>query len=415
VGNPVKNKAYFIQLDREDPLAGEREKYSLPDDIAYFVGNSLGAMPKAAKTRISEAVEQEWGKGLVKSWNSADWINLPVNLGGKIARLIGADAQEVIVADTTSINLYKIIIAALELNPGRTTVVTENSGFPTDLYILQGIAQLLPERVKIKAVRRQNILDAIDADTALIVLSHVDYRTGELIDMQSHTEAAHQKGSLILWDLCHSAGVIEVALNQAKADFAVGCGYKFLNGGPGAPAFIFVASRWIERVNQPLTGWMGHTAPFEFSNTYEPASTIKKMLTGTHPVLAASSLDGAIDTLLQADIKLIREKSIKLGDLFAELMQPLCDKYGFRLASPQESSCRGSQICYQHEYGYEIMQALIDKGVVGDYRKPNVLRFGFAPVYQRYSDVWTAVTVLIDVMENQEWINFRNEKAMTVT
>lgn len=411
-----KTKDDFLAMDAADPLACERQKYSLPEGTTYFVGNSLGAMPKASRERILQAVEQEWAHGLVESWNNADWINLPERIGSKIATLIGASGHEVVVADSTSVNLAKLIVAALQLKPGRKTIITESSSFPTDLYIMQGIANQLSSGVEIKTLDRDEIKHAVDENTALLVLSHVDYRTGELLDMDEYSNIAHDAGALILWDLCHSAGVIDVELNKYNADFAVGCGYKYLNGGPGAPAFIYVADRWIATINQPLTGWMGHQSPFEFSQKHKPADNIKKMLTGTPPVLAASCLEGAVDTLLEADIQLVRQKSMQLGQLMIELMQQFdCESFGFELVSPQIAVQRGSQVCYQHEYGYAIIKALIAKGFLADYRNPGVLRFGFAPVYQRYIDVWNLVSVLVDIMERESWKVFKDIKQQAVT
>lgn len=411
-----RTKDDFLAMDACDPLAGEQQKYSLPDGVTYFVGNSLGAMPLASKNRILQAVEQEWGNGLVESWNDAGWINLPERIGGKIAQLIGASEHEVIVADSTSVNLAKLIITALEMQPDRKTIITESSSFPTDLYILQGIRDHFDDGVNIKALKRGDIRQAIDENTALLVLSHVDYRTGELLDMAEYTKIAHDAGALILWDLCHSAGVIDVELKRDNADFAVGCGYKYLNGGPGAPAFVYVADKWIESINQPLTGWMGHQCPFDFSPDYKPAQSIRKMLTGTPPVLAATCLEAAVDTLLEADIKLVRKKSMSLGQLMIELMNQFdCESFGFELVSPTRAEQRGSQVCYWHENGYAIVKALIARGVLGDYRNPNVLRFGFAPAYQRYVDVWNLVTIIVEIMESESWLAFKDVKQQAVT
>ncbi len=404
-----------IALDEQDPLAGEAGKYYLPEGMLYFVGNSLGALPLAAAQRVASIIRDEWGEELVSGWNKAGWYSSPTRVGDKVARLIGADAGEVTVTDSTSVNLFKSIIAATGLNPQRRVCLTDRKIFPTDLYIMQGIEELLGDRFTLKAVQRNRIADAIDDDLALLVLSHVDYRSGDIFDMQDITHRVHEAGGLVLWDLCHSAGIFDVRLNEVDADFAVGCGYKFLNGGPGAPSFVFVAKRHQKQINQPLTGWMGHADPFAFNESYESAPGIRKMLCGTPSVIAMGCFEAALDQLLPVSIAAIREKSTKLTRLFIDLMKERCAGFGFTLISSENDAIRGSQISYTHENGYAIMQALIARNVIGDFRAPDCVRFGVAPLYTSYMDIWQAVGTLKTIMETEAWQEFQAQNMADVT
>jgi len=404
-----------VDLDEKDPLALEAVKYYMPQDVLYFAGHSLGALPITAQERVASIIADEWGGQLVGGWNSAAWYSSPARVGAKIAQLIGADADEVTVADSTSVNLFKSIIAAMGLNTQRKVCLTDREIFPTDLYIMQGIEDLLGERFTLKAVQRDCIPDEIDDDTGLLVLSHVDYRTGDVFDMQNITRRAHEAGGLVLWDLCHSAGIFDINLNEAKADFAVGCGYKFLNGGPGAPSFVYVAKRHQENISQPLTGWMGHANPFAFNETYKSAPGIRKMLCGTPSIIAMGCLEAALDELLPVSIKAIRDKSTKLTRLFIELMKERCAAFGFTLISSENDDIRGSQISYTHEQGYAIMQALIASNVIGDFRAPDCVRFGVNPLYLSYMDIWQAVDTINVIMATEAWREFQGRRKEAVT
>lgn len=399
-------------LDREDPLAERRAMFFLPEGTIYLDGNSLGAMPKAVRGPLAQAVDREWGQDLIQSWNTADWIGLPARVGARIAPLIGAAAGEVIAADSTSVNLFKLAAGALALRPGRKVIVSEPGNFPTDLYILQGLRDLIPG-VELRIVARDRLAEALNQDVALLLLTHVHYKTGAIHDMAGLTAAAHTAGALALWDLSHSAGALAVELNRCQADLAVGCGYKYLNGGPGAPAFLFIAKGLQEEFRSPLTGWMGHAQPFAFADDYAPAAGVLRGLCGTPSVLALTVLEAALGAFDGVDMADIRAKSMALGDLFLALVAERCP--GFGLACPADASARGSQVALTHEHGYAIMQALIARKVVGDFRAPDVLRFGFTPLYVRYVDVWDAVNRLAAVMDSGEWRAPRFHEVSAVT
>ncbi len=400
--------------DRADPLAKFRDQFVLPDGVIYLDGNSLGALPKAAVLRMREAVEQQWGRDLIKSWNLHDWIGLPRRVGAKIARLIGAKPDEVVAADSTSVNLFKLLAAAVRLRAGRDVILSEPGNFPTDLYVAQGLIDLLGGRHRLELVPGEEIEAAIDERVAVVSLTHVNYKSGRVHDLNRVSAAARAKGALMLWDLAHSAGALPVDLNGAGADLAVGCGYKYLNGGPGAPAFLFIAERHQDTISPPLSGWMGHAHPFTFDIGYEPAAGIARNLCGTPPVLSMAALDAALDVMLEADMNEIRKKSLALGDLFLTLVEQRCAGHGCRPGSAARHE-RGSQVGLVHEHAYPIMQALIARGVIGDFRAPDVLRFGFAPLYNRYADMWDAVDALRQVMESHAWDapRFKTRAAVT--
>ena len=402
-------------LDAADPLAAWRERFALPEGVIYLDGNSLGPLPKATAAALEEVVRREWGEDLITSWNRHGWVDLPQRLGAKIARLIGAAAHEVIVADSTSVNLFKLIAAALSVRPGRRVVLSERENFPTDLYVAQGLRDLLGERMELRLVARAELEAALDQDTALLMLTHVDYRTGRIHDMARLTRAAHDAGALALWDLAHSAGAVPVDLHAAGADLAVGSGYKYLNGGPGAPAFLFVAERWHEQVRQPITGWFGHARPFAFDPAYRPAPGIARFLAGTPPILSMKALEAGLDLLLGADQEALRRKSIALTETFIRLIEERCAGFGFALASPRDAAERGAQVALRHPEGYPIVQALIAEGVIGDFRAPDLLRFGFAPLYVRFVDVWDAVEALRTLMSGRIWDQpaFKQRAAVT--
>ena len=402
-----------VQMDLDDPLAPMRQKFDLPEGLIYLNGNSLGPLPRSTRQRMQRVVEQEWGQGLIRSWNSADWISMPQRIGGLIAPLIGAQAEEVIVADSTSVNLFKLIHAALKLNPGRNKIVTELGNFPTDLYILQGIARDID--IELCAVERDQLVKALDSNTALLVLTQVHYKSGEMFDLDEMTRHAHEVGAIILWDLSHSTGAVPVDLNRARADLAVGCGYKYLNGGPGAPSFLYVAQRHQADFEQPLTGWFGHAQPFAMSDEFLPAEGITRALCGTAPVLGCAALEEGVQLALEADMQRVREKSVALCELFISLVDQSLSEFDFQIATPREASLRGSQVSLRHEQAYPIMQALIAAGVVGDFRAPDILRFGFAPLYIRFVDVERAVEKLTCVMVDEHWREARFQIRTKVT
>jgi kynureninase len=396
-------KHAFLEKDAQDVLRPFRERFTMPEGTIYLDGNSLGPLPKATPARLAQVAEHEWGEGLIRSWNTAGWIDLPQRIGDKIARLIGADAGEVIVADSTSVNLFKVLAAAVKMNAGRRVILSQRDNFPTDLYIAQGLIGLLGGEHELRLVEAGDIAAAIDDDTAVVMLTHVNYRTGALHDMAAITHKAHAKGALVIWDLAHSAGALPVSLNDAKADFAIGCGYKYLNGGPGAPAFVFVARRHQTRFVQPLAGWLGHANPFAFDPKYSPADGILRALCGTPPVLSMAALEVGVDLMLEADMRHIREKSLQLTDDFITLVEQKCSRHGLKLTTPRDHALRGSQVCFAHPQAFSIMQALIAHGVIGDFRAPDILRFGFAPLYVRYFDVWHAVETLARILDERLW------------
>jgi kynureninase len=403
------------EMDAADPLARSHDAFVLPAGIVYLDGNSLGALPKQAEERVRAVMTQQWGKDLIKSWNVHDWIGAPARIGAKIARLIGARPNEVVVADSTSLNVFKALHAALSLRPERRVILSDDGNFPTDLYMAQGLTELLGATHRLKIVPPGEISSALSEDVAVLMLTEVDYRTGRLHDMAALTKAAHDKGALTLLDLAHSAGAFPVDLNGCGADFAVGCGYKYLNGGPGAPAFIYVAERWQGSAEQPLFGWMGHDAPFAFDLDYRPRPGIARFLVGTPPMLSLTALEAGLDLFADVELGALRRKSGALGDLFIALVAQELAGSGLTLASPRLAAERGSQVSYRHPEGYPIMQALIARGVIGDFRAPDILRFGFAPLYVSFTDIWNAVAQLVAVMEGREWQKpeFRRRAAVT--
>lgn len=388
--------------DQDDPLRGFRDRFDLPADVIYLDGNSLGAMPRDTAGRVAQVLRDQWARDLITSWNKHGWIDLPARVGDKIARLIGAAPGEVVVADSTSVNLFKLLSGALDLQRGRTVILSDSGNFPTDLYIAQGFVGLRDAGFELRVVDEAAVIDALDARTAVVMLTQVNYRTGRMHDMATVTAAAHRAGALTLWDLAHSAGALPIHLNEAGADFAVGCGYKYLNGGPGAPAFLFIARRHQDHVRPPLSGWMGHAAPFAFDLEYRPADGIRRSLCGTPPILSLAALEVGVDLMLEADLGAVRAKSIALAEGFAALVEQRCPGL-FMPASPADPACRGSQISLRHPEGYAIVQALIARGVIPDFRAPDILRFGFAPLYLRHVDIWDAVERLAEIMRTGAW------------
>ena len=405
-------------LDAQDPLAPLRAHFTLPDGVIYLDGNSLGVAPQAAAARVADVVQREWAQGLIRSWNDAGWVDLPQRLGNQLAPLIGAGPDEVVCTDSTSINLYKVLSAALHIArtdaPKRTKVLSERSNFPTDLYIAEGLCR---ERgLELVLLEPEDIAAALQDDVAVLMLTHVNYRTGAMHDMAAMTTAAHAAGLLTVWDLAHSAGAVPVDLQGANADFAVGCGYKYLNGGPGAPAFVWVHPKHSDRFWQPLSGWFGHAAPFAFTPGYQPAPGIRRYLCGTQPILSLSALQCGLDVFDAAQprggMAALRTKSLALTDLFITLVEERCAGHGLGLATPRAHAERGSQVCLAKDEGaYAIVRALIARGVIGDFRKgdggtgphKDILRFGFTPLYLGFEEVWHAVEHLRQVLETAEW------------
>ena len=396
-------RAAVAARDRRDTLAPLRDGFLLPPGLRYFDGNSLGPLQRTSHDRVRETLSRQWGEDLIGSWNQHRWIDLPQQVGAKIARLIGAGPDEVVIADSTSVNLFKLLAAALDLSPGRSVIVSEKSHFPTDLYIAEGLAALRRPPPRLRLVDRREVAAAIDRHVAVVSLSQVDFKTGELADLGELTRAAHRHGALILWDLSHSAGAMEIDLTAAGADLAVGCTYKHLNGGPGAPAYLYVARRHHERASSPLRGWLGHRDPFAFEATYRPAAGIGRFQCGTPPILSLAALDAALDVFDRVDLAQLRRKAMDLGELFLALVRQLCPGLGLTIACPRDARRRGSHIALRHEAGYPIIQALIERRVVGDFRAPDILRFGICPLYQRFTDVWDAVAALAEVLADRSW------------
>ena len=396
-------RAEAERLDAADPLAGFRAAFDLPKGVIYLDGNSLGPPPRTALAKLTQAAAEEWGQGLIRSWNAAHWIEAPLRVGGKIADLIGAKPSEVAVADSTTVNLFKLAAGALSLRPGRTTILGELGNFPTDGYALEGLAALLGGRARVNSVPPEALVAAIDDDTAAVVLTHVHYKSALRWDMAAVTAAAHARGALVIWDLSHSAGALAVDLNGCGADLAVGCGYKYLNGGPGAPAWLFVAERHQGAIASPLTGWMGHAEPFAFEHHYRPARDIRGLITGTPPVLALAALEAGVDLQRQADPALVEAKGLGLAQLFIEEVEARASDERLSLASPRDAAQRGLHVSFAHPEGYAIVQALAARGVIGDFRAPDVARFGFSPLYLSYAQAWDAAAALAEVLAAGAW------------
>ena len=382
-------------LDQSDPLAHHREKFALPDGIIYLDGNSLGALPKSVPPHVADVVRQQWGRDLITSWNVHDWIDLPRRVGDKIAPLIGAAPGTVLVADSTSINIFKLLSAALEKRPDRRVILTEAGNFPTDVYISEGLATLTGHALV------SGDLTEIGRDVAVVLVTEVNYRTGARHDMAELTRRAHAAGALILWDLCHSAGAVPVDLGAAQADFAVGCGYKFLNGGPGAPAFAYVAPQHLAELRQPLQGWLGHAAPFDFAAAYRPAAGIDALRVGTPPILSMSALEAALDVFDGVDMAAVKRKADALFDLFVGEIGARAPE--LQVLTPRDAGQRGSQINLRHPEAYAVVQAMIARGVIGDFRQPDIIRLGLTPLYLSYENVYRAAEILCEIIATRAW------------
>ncbi len=407
-------RADLEQLDRDDPLAPFRGRFALPPGVVYLDGNSLGPLPRATPERVAEVVTREWGEGLIRSWNDAGWIDLAARVADGIARLVGGAPGSVAVADSTSVNLFKLLGAALTLRPGRQVIVSERDNFPTDLYVAQGLAAFLGGKHTVRLVEPGGVMDASGDDTALVMLSHVNYRTGAMHDMAAVTRAVQGQGALVLWDLAHSAGAMPVDLAAADADFAVGCGYKFLNGGPGAPAFLYVAPRLHPALRLPITGWLGHAQPFAFEAQYRPAPGLTQAIVGTPPILSLAALDIGVALALEASLSDVRAKSIRQIALLAAMIEQAAPGL-FRRVTPDDPARHGSQLCLSHPDAYAIMQALIDRRVIGDFRAPDILRFGITPLTLSYAELWDAAATLGAIMAEGAWRDPRYAVRKAVT
>jgi kynureninase len=401
----ISSRADCAALDAQDPLGMLRDRFELPEGVIYLDGNSLGARPRASLARAHEVVAMEWGQDLIKSWNKAGWFEMPKRLGDRLAPIIGARPGEVAVTDTTSLNLFKALAAAIEIQrqraPERKVIVTERSNFPTDIYMADGLARWLDRGYSIRLVDDvEGLAGAVDHDCAVLMLTHVNYRTGWQHDMAALTRHAHEAGALALWDLAHSAGAVPLDLHGANADFAVGCTYKYLNGGPGAPAFIWVPEKHQAAFSHPLTGWWSHAAPFAMSHGFTAADGIGRALCGTQPITSLAMVECGLEVFEETDMAAIRTKSLALTDLFIALVEARCASHPLALVTPREHARRGSQVSFTHPHGYAVMQSLIERGVIGDYREPEIMRFGFTPLYTSYADVWDAVEILRDILDS---------------
>lgn len=404
------------QLDAQDPLAHCRERFVLPDKRIYLDGNSLGPLPKAAIRRARDTVEQQWGQDLIASWNSHAWIDLPFSTGEKIAPLIGARPGQVVCCDSISVNLFKLLCQCLQMQESRSVLLSARENFPTDLYIGQGLEQLLGSQAcQLVTVSEDELGQLLAGDVAVVYLSHVNFRSGRLHDIAELTRVAHDQGALVIWDLAHSTGVVEIELDAWNVDFAVGCGYKFLNGGPGAPAFIYANKRHHDFLSQPIKGWMGHQAPFDFVEQYTPASGMASFLTGTPPVLSLAVLDAALDEFAGLSVADLRHKSVALTTLFMELVSQSEELQELECRSPALAEQRGSQLAYSHPRAWEICQALLEAGVIADFRSPDILRFGFSPLILRYEDIADSVARLRKVMTGQSYLQPRFAQRARVT
>ncbi|AMY00415.1 kynureninase [Mesorhizobium ciceri] len=400
----IPDLAAVEAMDATDPLRAMRDRFILPEGVIYLDGNSLGAASHAVFGELQQAATQEWARDLIRAWNTAGWFEMPIELGDQLGRLIGAAVGQTVVCDTTSTNIYKVLHAAMEMRPGRSAIVAEGDSFPTDLYIAEGVASTRDGvLLRLAGVDAPTIEELIDENVAVVLVNHVNYKSGELRDMAALTRRAHTAGALIVWDLCHTAGALPVELDQANADFAVGCTYKYLNGGPGAPAFIYAAQRHHGDISQPLSGWWGHARPFAFERGYVAGTGIRRFLCGTQPVLSMRALKGALAIWSDVDMAALRKKSVAQTELFIQLVEAKCGAYGLALETTRDATRRGSQVSFLHVHGYQIMRALIERGVIGDFRAPSTIRFGFTPLYVSYKDVWLAVEVLEDILRTGAW------------
>jgi len=382
-------------------FAATKRQFHLPEGMIYLDGNSLGPLPKSAAARVARTVTAEWGDMLITGWNKAGWMDMPMRVGDRIARLIGAEPGHVVMGDTLSIKVYQALASALEMNPTRRVILSDTGNFPSDLYMAEGLCRTLGPAYKLKTVAPEDVWDQIDETVAVTLITEVDYRTGRKHDMKAITARAHEKGALAIWDLAHSAGALPVDLSGCNADFAAGCTYKYLNSGPGGPAFIYVAPRHAERARPALSGWQGHAAPFAFDLSYRPATGAERMRVGTPPILQLAALEASLDIWDSVDMADLRTASLALTDQFIAGIEAACPT--LQLATPREHGLRGSQVSFRHPEGYAIMQAMIARGVIGDFRAPDIIRCGFTPLFIDESDVAGAIAIISDIMKNNLW------------
>ena len=413
------DRATCADLDAADPLASFRERFALPDGVVYLDGNSLGALPRATSAHVERVIAEEWGTGLIRSWNTAGWFDKPLVLGDRIAPLIGAGTGEVVLGDSTSASLFQVAMAAARLRPDRRVIVSERGNFPTDLYILESVQALAgaaePLERRLIDDDGPSLDEVLGDDVAVVVLTHVNYRTGRMYDMVEVTRRVHEAGAIMVWDLCHSVGAVPVDLRAADADFAVGCTYKYLNGGPGSPSFMWVAERHHADASPAITGWHGHATPFDFDVAYAPAAGVTRFRVGTPQLLSVAALEASLDLWAEVDLDLVREKSLRLTELFISLVDTRLAEWGVEVVTPRQSSRRGSQVALRVDDGCAVMQALIERGVIGDFRAPDLMRFGFAPLYVSHTDVWDAVDALADILKTETWREPRFARQGTVT
>jgi kynureninase len=404
-----------VARDAADPLRGFRDRFEIPERVIYLDGNSLGPIPRAAASLLNRTIEQEWGQDLIRSWNSAGWFDMPVRLGNRVGALLGAAPGQTVVCDTTSINLYKAIHAAIGLRPDRDVVIAEDESFPTDLYIVEGAMKSAGRPMKRRLIGTDgpSIEALLDRNIAVAVLSHVNYRTGALLDMATITKQLHDAGALVVWDLCHSIGVVEIAFDLDAVDFAVGCTYKYLNGGPGSPAFVSVARAHQAAAQHPLSGWWGHAAPFAFDRDFRPDAGIKRFLCGTQPIISLRGVEAALDAMEGVEVAALRQKSLALTELFMARVSALLP--GLDIVTPRQASLRGSQVGISFDKGYAVVQAMIERGVIGDFRAPDLMRFGLAPLYVRFADVWDAAELLAECINAEVWRDPRFNRQLEVT
>ncbi len=391
----------------------KKDLFHLPDGIIYLDGNSLGPLPGSAVERIQNMVRDEWGGMLIKGWNEAGWLQQPRRIGDRIGRLIGAAQASVVVGDTLSIKVYQALAAALSMRPDRQIILSDSGNFPTDLYMAEGLIKTMNRELSLKVVTPDEVAANIDENVAVMMLTHVDYRSGRMHDMKALTEKAHAAGAIAMWDLAHSAGAVPVDIAGCAAEFAVGCTYKYLNAGPGAPAFIYIRPDIVDQVEPCLSGWMGHATPFEFEPGYRPAANIERMRVGTPPIIQLAALDAALDIWDDISMQDVRAKSLQLSEQFIAEVETQCPQLA--LVSPRDPDQRGSQVSFSFEHGYAVIQALIAEGVIGDFRMPDIMRFGLAPLYLDESDIIQAVAILADIMKKRKWDSpeFMQKKAVT--
>ena len=416
ISSLLESRTACEKADAADPLGFRREEFHLPQGLIYLDGNSLGPMPKKALEYLEQAIRNEWAEELISSWNNAGWWELPQTLGEMIAPVVGAASGQLIVSDSTSLNLYKTVHAALGLRPERTVIISEADSFPTDLYILEGVTSTQQNiQRRLVGVDGDSLEELLDENVAVVTLSHVNFRTGELLPIEELVKKTHDAGALFILDTCHSAGVLPVELDKWGVDFAVGCTYKYLNGGPGSPAFVYVAKRHQQAAVNPLSGWWGHARPFAFEKDFQAAEGIIRFQTGTQPVLSLRGLQAGLEIAQAVDQKLVRQKSQRLTQLFLELVESRCGEYGVILQSPTDPEKRGSQVALHCLNGFAVIQALIARKIIADFRAPGIMRFGFAPLYLRYTDVWDAAEALTDVLKTEEWREERFQQKHEVT